>query len=98
MLQAPNGTSRKIWDDRQVKDLIYQIWLANTDKFGVLTHTLRTMYRLPIGSVENVGNAVYARGTLTRSQLLYYAYLRRGKPAPGFGSKEIGFPTIHETS
>ena len=84
--------------NRPEKDLVYKIWLRNTDKSGTLTHTLRTMHRMPAGSVKNVGNPVYARNALSRYQLIYHPYVRRRKSPLRWISSQIGLSKIHETS
>ncbi len=90
--------SKAAWAGQSVQDLVYKIWRLNTDEHGILTHTVRTMHRMPTRSKSFMGNPVYARNTLTRTQLIYYSYLRRRKSAPGLGVNQIRLAKLYEAS
>jgi len=76
LLSPFNGIPTKIAFDREVENLIYKTWQANTDKCGVLTHTMRSMRRMPTRQFSTLGNSLPPRIKESPIEFVYYAYLR----------------------
>ena len=81
---------------QKVQDLVFKIWELNTDEYGTLAHTLRTMYRVPTRQVETMGYQMSARISTTRSELLHNLDVRRETLASRPKSQEIPLSAIHE--
>lgn len=96
LLQTTDCNTYKIKWDRKVQDIVYKIWLSNTDKYGTLTHTLRTMHRVPARPVETMGYSLHARGKTPREKLIHNINLRREKYAIRQESQIIGLAKIYE--
>lgn len=83
-LLQTTGSRKDAAADWQIENMVYKTWRLNTDPFGTLVHTLRSMHRMPTGSLPAMGHTLHARGAKTREQLIYHIDLRGPTPPPGW--------------
>ena len=98
LLQAAKCSSSEGFANREVANLISETARRCADECGVITHTLRTMHRMQVGSIKTLGHPPDARGKIPRDLVIYHLDLRGRAFTAGWISGKVPFPKVHETA